>query len=138
MKNIGDEAKKTKIHIDTPKSLCSMRDIPIPGFLSHHLRAFARESSSYFLATGDSLFTEPRTMQNHFAKNTKAANLVGVNFHATRHSFASRCIEAGVDVKSLSEMLGHASVTITLNRYVHSSFDQKREGIKKLEQYIGM
>ena len=77
-------------------------------------------------------------MQNHFARSVKAANIADANFHTTRHTFATRCIEAGVDIKSLSEMLGHASVNITLNRYVHSSFDQKREGINKLEQYTGI
>ena len=138
VKNVTDDGSKTKILIDSPKSLRSVREIPIPKFLEPHLRNFAREGRSYFLCTADSIFTEPRTMQNHFARSIKAANVIDSNFHTTRHTFATRCIEAGVDVKSLSEMLGHASVNITLNRYVHSSFDQKREGINKLEQYVGM
>jgi len=137
-KNTDDEENKTKIIIDSPKSSRSIREIPIPRFLSAYLRSHARESRTYFLCTPDSVFTEPRTMQNHFARNVQAANIVDANFHATRHTFATRCIEAGVDVKSLSEMLGHASVNITLNRYVHSSFDQKREGMNKLENYVGM
>ena len=136
IKYVTGEGSKTKIHIDDPKSQRSTRDIPIPKFLSPYLRSFARENCAYFLCTADSVFTEPRTMQNHFARNLKAANIVEANFHALRHTFATRCIEAGVDIKSISEMLGHASVNITLNCYVHSSFDQKREGINKLEQYI--
>ena len=138
VKNVTDDGNKTKILIDTPKSLRSVREIPIPKFLEPHLRSFAREGRSYFLCTADSVFTEPRTMQNHFARSIKAAKVIDSNFHTTRHTFATRCIEAGVDVKSLSEMLGHANVNITLNRYVHSSFDQKREGMNKLEQYVGM
>ena len=138
VKDIGGDTNKTKILVDTPKSIRSARELPIPKFLSSHLRNFACESRSYFLCTADAVFTEPRTMQNHFARSVKAANIADANFHTTRHTFATRCIEAGVDVKSLSEMLGHASVTITLNRYVHSSFDQKREGMNKLERYIGM
>jgi site-specific recombinase XerD len=102
------------------------------------LREFAKNNHGYFLSTDDALFTEPRTMQYHFANVTKAANIADANYHALRHTFATRCIEAGVDVKSLSEMLGHANVNITLDRYVHSSFEQKREGMKKLEQHIGM
>jgi integrase len=74
-------------------------------------------------------------MQNHFARIIKAANIADANYHALRHTFATRCIEAGVDVKSLSEILGHANVNITLNRYVHSSFEQKRESMNKLERY---
>jgi integrase len=138
MKTVNGEESKTKIHIDTPKSQRSIREVPIPKFLSSHLRTFARDSRDYFLSTGDIAFTEPRAMQNHFAKFVKAASIDYANFHSTRHSFATRCIEAGVDVKSLSEMLGHASVNITLNCYVHSSFEQKRESMNKLEQYIGM
>jgi len=138
VKNLTVGEGKTRILIDAPKSRCSIRDVPIPKFLSGHLRNYARDSRDYILATEDAVFTEPRTMQNHFARITKAANIANANFHTTRHTFASRCIEAGVDIKSLSEMLGHASVAITLNCYVHSSFEQKREGINKLEQYIGI
>ncbi|MCL1792354.1 MAG: site-specific integrase [Oscillospiraceae bacterium] len=138
IKNINGDGTKTKIIIDIPKSQRSTRDVPIPKFLSPYLRNFVCESNEYFLNTPKSIFTEPRTMQNHFAKNLKAANIAGANFHCLRHSFATRCIEAGVDIKSLSEMLGHANVNITLNCYVHSSFEQKREGMNKLEQYIGI
>ena len=138
VKNINNNEKKTRILVDTPKTICSLRDIPIPKFLSAHLRSFSRNSKAYFLCTDDVDFTEPRTMQNHFERSVKAANIVAANFHTTRHTFATRCIEAGVDIKSLSEMLGHSSVNITLNRYVHSSFEQKREGMNKLEQYFGM
>ena len=42
------------------------------------------------------------------------------------------CIKCGFDVKTLSELLGHSSVEITLNRYVHSSFEQKREYMERL------
>jgi len=136
IKNFNGDEHKTKIIIDTPKSQRSVRVIPIPKFLSPYLRKFARESGAYFLGTKENTFTEPRTMQNHFARNIKAANIINANFHTTRHTFATRCIEAGVDIKSLSEILGHASVNITLNCYVHSLFDQKRESMNKLEKYI--
>jgi len=143
IKNINDKSgknnnkNKTIIITDTPKSLCSVRDIPIPKFLVNYLRNFT-QPHGYFLCTSKTAFIEPRTMQNHFSKNIKIANIVNANYHSLRHTFATRCIEAGVDVKSLSEMLGHSNVNITLNRYVHSSFEQKREGINKLEQYIGI
>lgn len=135
IKNFNDDGNKTKIHIDTPKSLRSVREIPIPSFLSPMLRSFANNNHTHFLSTTDSDFTEPRTMQNHFAKIVKTANIPDANYHSLRHTFATRCIEAGMDIKSLSEILGHANVNITLNRYVHSSFDQKREGMDKLERH---
>jgi integrase len=138
VKNTDEEGGKTRILIDSPKSQRSVREIPIPKFISSCLRSFVSKNRQFFLATKDILHTEPRTMQNHFARSTKAANIKDANFHTLRHTFATRCIEAGVDIKSLSEMLGHASVNITLNRYVHSSFDQKREGMNKLEKFIGI
>lgn len=138
VKNIENNKSKTKIHIDEPKSLSSVRDIPIPEFLSSYLRRFYRDSHIYFLGIADANFIEPRTMQNHFAKVIKTANIITANYHSLRHTFATRCIEAGMDIKSLSEILGHASVNITLNRYVHSSFEQKKEGMNKLERYIGI
>lgn len=68
---------------------------------------------------------EPRTMQYRFAKILKNVKVPSVHFHALRHMFASNCVKLGFDIKSLSEILGHSSVEITLNRYVHSSFEQK-------------
>jgi len=137
IKNLSDDGNKTKIIIDTPKSLRSVRDIPIPSFITSLLRSFAAGSHTHFLGTDEASFAEPRTMQNHFMKSITAANIPDANYHALRHTFATRCIEAGVDIKSLSEMLGHANVSITLNRYVHSSFEQKREGMNRLEKHIG-
>lgn len=54
------------------------------------------------------------------------------NFHCLRHTFATRCIRVGMDVKSLSEILGHSNVSITLEIYVHSSFEIKKKFIDKL------
>lgn len=135
IKNSDNQDKKTVIIIDVPKSPNSIRDIPIPKFISPYLRSFFSDNHFYFLANETMDFTEPRTMQNHFARSIKATSIANANFHSLRHTFATRCIEAGVDTKSLSEMLGHSNVNITLERYVHSSFDQKRAGINKLEQY---
>ena len=67
-------------------------------------------------------------LHNHFIEKT--------NFHALRHTFATRCIEAGVDVKTLSELLGHSDVKTTLNRYVHSSFELKQKSMEQLEMSL--
>ena len=86
-----------------------------------------------YILTGDTeKFIEPRTLENIFKRYLKACGMPDINYHALRHTFATRCIEVGFDVKSLSEILGHASVNITLNRYVHSSMEQKRDNMKKL------
>ena len=132
------EDGKTKIIIDSPKSKSSIRDIPIPKFMSPILKSFICDGDKYFLSTSESKLTEPRTMQNHFKRAVKEAKISNVNFHCLRHVFASCCIEANVDIKSLSSMLGHSSVNISLNRYVHSSFELKQKGMNKLEQYLGL
>ena len=78
-------------------------------------------------------YIEPRTIQYRFKSILKSCNLKDIKFHALRHTFATRCIEGGCDIKCLSEMLGHSSVSITLNRYVHSSIDQKKSNGEKKE-----
>jgi len=79
---------------------------------------------------------EPRTMQNHFSKYVAACGIENAKFHCTRHSFATRCVESGFDIKTLSLILGHSSVKITLERYVHPSMDLKRENMAKLSQLV--
>jgi len=75
---------------------------------------------------------EPRVLQYRLEKYTQACGLKGVHFHTLRHTFATRAVEVGFEIKSLSEILGHASVTITLDRYVHSSLELKRDNMQKL------
>lgn len=126
------EISKTKLIITDPKSESSCRKIPIPDCVMVFLRKFKGESRNYVL-TGADKPIEPRTMQYRFAKVLKNAKLPSVHFHALRHIFASSCIRLGFDVKALSELLGHSSVEITLNRYVHSSFEQKKEYMKRIK-----
>lgn len=71
-------------------------------------------------------------MENHFKTVMAECEIPDVNFHALRHTFATRCVELGFDIKSLSEILGHASVNITLNRYVHPSMELKQKNMNKL------
>lgn len=122
---------KTKIIITEPKSQCSVRDIPLPSFIIDVARPFVSNSKS-FLLTGNDRHVEPRTMQNRFKCYVKESGIDNANFHALRHTFATRCVEVGFEIKSLSEVLGHANVNITLNRYVHSSFELKHSNMNKL------
>ncbi len=122
----------TKIVITSPKSASSDRVIPLPEFLLNILREFApSDRNSYFLS-GNEKVVEPRTMQYRFKSILKKANLPSMNFHSLRHMFATNCIEIGFDVKTLSEILGHGSTAVTLNLYVHSSMNRKRECMEKL------
>lgn len=129
---IKNGENKTKLLISEPKSDSSKRVIPIPEELISYLEEFKVKDDEFILSGTDKPI-EPRTMQNRFARILNNVNLPSVHFHSLRHYFASDCVRLGFDIKSLSELLGHSNVEITLNRYVHSSFDQKREYMNRIK-----
>ena len=135
MQRIKDESggsRKTKISITTPKSICSVRRIPLPDCIRASLLK-ERKQGAYFLTGERNRFVEPRTLQNHFSTVIKLCGIQNASFHVLRHTFATNCIEAGFDPKALSELLGHADVSITLNRYVHPSMEMKKLYMAKLK-----
>jgi integrase len=134
VQNIGDVASaKTNVLITEPKSIYSNRTIPVPDCLISILDSFKPALSNAYVLTGKmDYFIEPRTYQNRFKFYIAASGIRNANFHSLRHTFATRCVELGFEVKSLSEILGHSNVNITLNRYVHPSFDMKRLNMNKL------
>lgn len=125
--------------IAPPKSEMSQRTIPITSQLTNLLTEERKRSTSEFVfsSPGADSFLNPRTLQYRFKSMLLRHEITKVSFHALRHTFATRWIECGMDVKSLSEVLGHASVQITLDIYVHSSDKLKREAIEKLEVFSG-
>ena len=131
IRNDGKEGTKTKIIITSPKSACSVRTIPLTNRLCSAL-APTWQPGAYFLTGDTERYMEPRTMQNHFKAVLDAVGIEDANFHALRHTFATQCVEADVDVKCLSEILGHSSVSITLDRYVHPTMEWKRQNIEKV------
>ena len=124
-------SNKTKILIAEPKSQCSIREIPITKTLRDFLEPYQYDKG-YVLTGKKDIFVEPRTMQNRYKTILKTCGISNANFHTLRHTFATRCIEVGFDIKSLSEILGHANVNITLNRYVHPSMELKQKNMDKL------
>lgn len=128
-----DDEKKTTILIAEPKSQCSIRYIPIADTLREKL--VQQTIKEGYVLTGDKIrYVEPRTMQNRFKVIVERCGIRDAHFHTLRHTFATRCIEVGFDVKSLSEILGHANVNITLNRYVHPSVELKQKNMNKLSK----
>lgn len=129
-----DSTDGTELHIGSPKTKTSLRTIPVPSFLQELIEPFRKPelAECYFLATTPGEVIEPRAMQYRFRRYLKEAGIEKANFHALRHTFATRCVEAGFEIKSLSEVLGHANVQTTLNKYVHSSFDLKRANMELL------
>lgn len=124
---------KTQVLITEPKSPCSIRDIPISKPLMKLFKEhFYDMSAESFILTGSEKYIEPRLLNYKFQQYIADCGLADLHFHTLRHTFATRCIERGVDVKTLSEILGHYDVNITLNRYVHPSLELKRCSMEKL------
>lgn len=125
--------RKTTLWLSTPKSASSHRAIPLAVPLLRLLREKAKVSHghTYVFASGGRPL-DPRSLQRRFAQFTKEIGLSGVHFHTLRHSFATRLIELGVDMKTVSVLLGHSSVKTTLDFYVHSLLDQQRQAVDKL------
>lgn len=128
------DSGNTEIILGSPKTESSTRTLPTPKILLPYIKQF--RTDGYVLSTDKQRFCEPRLMQLKFAKMIKLLEIEKANFHALRHTFATRCIEAGVDAKTLSELLGHADVKTTLNKYVHSSFELKQRSIQQLESSL--
>ncbi len=121
----SDGQAKTKLIITAPKSRSSVRRIPLPECVAAMLERHKGEPEDYVIS-GRARPIEPRTMQYRFAKLLINANLPSVHFHSLRHAFATNCVCVGFDVKTLSELMGHSSVELTLDHYMHSSMEKKR------------
>lgn len=126
---VGD--KKTKVVISTPKSDNSFRMIVIPDFLTEYLSMYKNDEDFYILS-GSKKIVEPRTYQYRYKKILSEANTEDHNYHQLRHTFATNCMQNGFDVKTLSIVLGHKTVNITLNRYIHPDYIHERKLMNKL------
>lgn len=127
--DLSEETAKTDLLESDPKSDCSKRIIPISCTI---LKMLDRVSSDQPYVFGTERPLEPRTMQYQFKRILRESEVDERNFHILRHTFATNCVEKGIDIKSLSEILGHSDVKITLNRYVHPTMDAKRLQLEQL------
>lgn len=127
-----DGKKHSLLILAEPKTETSLRVIPICSKLYAILDAFPNRRSIGFVLSNKGSFVSPRTFEYRYKKILERGGLDEVNYHTLRHTFATRCIEADVDIKSLSEVLGHADASITLNTYVHSSIELKRSQLEKI------
>ncbi|MCM1224747.1 MAG: site-specific integrase [Lachnospiraceae bacterium] len=134
VKNIDNNG--THLEIGTPKTASSNREVPITDNLFVLLKEINQLSSSQYVISNSNNFVSTRTFEDRFQKTLKKAKIKKYNYHALRHTFATNCVICGVDVKSLSEILGHSNVSITLNTYVHSSMDLKKKQLNKLKTMI--
>lgn len=133
--NMNDQSK-TITKIDIPKTLSSVRDIPINDILISFLQKFKREDNK-FLLTEREYYMTPNQYYYFYKKYIKSLRLTDYNFHAIRHTFATRSLSFGMDVKTLSVILGHTSIKITLDLYVHITEEEKRKQINKIPLLSG-
>lgn len=128
---------KNVIVIDTPKTKKSNRLIPIPSKLIQLLTIYKTKSTSkYIIHTYKNEMVEIRSYQRTFESILNKCNIRHYNFHCLRHTFTTRALELGIDIKTLSEILGHTNVAITLNRYAHSLLEYKIQEMNKISQIL--
>ena len=126
VQRIPDNSGRTRLHVGTPKTQSSLRTIPLPLQLIRLLNKLKADNNS-FIITGTEKIPEPARLRSAFKRTLKEYGLRDIRFHDLRHLFASNCIRMNFDIKSLSEILGHANASMTLNRYVHTTLDTKRQ-----------
>lgn len=122
--------------IDIPKTQSSVRTIPIPRQLMLRLREEKKKSRSIHVVSNGKKPISIRSYQRSFSTLLKKLNVPHRGFHSLRHTFATRAVECGMDVKTLSELLGHKNPTVTLNRYAHSLIEHKREMMNRLGRLL--
>lgn len=125
------ENGKSYTMIELPKTAYSIRNIPIHSYLLNIL--YLCQYRDGYILTGTEKYLDPRSYQYYFQKILNHLGIKKYRFHTLRHTFATRCVQCQMDIKSLSEILGHSSVSITLDTYVHSSFEMKRLEMNKLK-----
>ena len=132
----GTEGKgPSELVVSTPKTMNSYREIPLSKDLARDVKALCRiVNKDYYVLTNDAAPLEPRIYREYFKKLMKRLDLPGIKFHALRHTFATRMVESGADYKTISALLGHSSISTTLNLYVHPDMEQKKRCIEKMEK----
>lgn len=121
---------------DVPKTQSSIRTIPIPKQLMPRLWEIKKKSrSTHIVSNGENLISI-RSYQRSFSTLLKKLSISHRGFHSLRHTFATRALECGMDIKTLSEILGHKNPNVTLNRYAHSLMEHKKEMMNKLGEFL--
>ena len=118
--------------VESPKTVSSRRCIPLPKQILCELRLLKRKSRSVYVISNGERSIPVRSYQRSFERLLKKLDIPHKGFHALRHTFATRALECGMDVKMLSELLGHKDPAVTLRRYVHSLMEQKKEMMNKV------
>ena len=123
-------ANTSQVIITPPKTPSSIRDIPLSKQLIPFLKQLQPSNRNFYFLTGTTKHMEPRIYRLYYSSFLKKQHIEHINFHGLRHTFATNLISSGADIKTVSELLGHSSVTTTLNLYTHPSLEHKRQCIE--------
>lgn len=135
---VEGEKKHTELVINTPKTVNSCREIPMSKELLAMVKPMKKVvNGDFYVLTNDVKPTEPRTYRNYYNRLMEKLDIPKLKYHGLRHSFATRCIEAGCDYKTVSVLLGHSNISTTLNLYVHPNMEQKKRCINKMLKSLG-
>ncbi len=127
----------TELLIDCPKTVNSYREVPLVYNLLKILKSLVKVMNlDYFIISNNILPLEPRTYRNYYNKLLKQLDIPFITFHGLRHSFATRCVESNCDYKTISVLLGHSSISTTMNLYVHPNMEQKKKCISKMARLL--
>lgn len=148
--NTFEKKKKYALSIDAPKSAASNREIPLMPSMrdlleeqrmkqaEEKMRALALgigwESGGLVFSTYDGSPKDIRNLRRTLTQALDRAALPHRGLHALRHTFATNALQAGMDVRTLSEIIGHSKIAFTLQTYVHSNMDIKRKALQAMEE----
>lgn len=124
---------KTEIIITSPKTSTSIRDIPIATKIIDVIRLLGNINNDCYVLTNQKIYIEPRSYRKFYNDFLHKIGISELHFHCLRHTFATRCVEKGADYKSVSEILGHATIHTTLNMYVHPLLEEKRKCVELIK-----
>lgn len=132
--------RRTALTVNVPKTVHSYRTVPlhptVEALLSARMKKFSPPKPDVYFFTEGQKPLHPNQLRSYYRRTLNTLRLPKLRFHALRHTFATRCIESGCDVKTLSAILGHANVQTTLNLYVHPSMEQKQRSIRSMMYYV--
>ena len=133
----GDAVGKTIVVIAEAKTEDSIRQVPISSLVLEQLKEQMIYDSDYVFPKSDGSGYDNRSIQKYFKELTVSLGIQDKSFHTLRHTFATNALESGMDIKTLSEILGHSDVATTLNYYVHPNEEHTKKAMEVVSKYIG-